>query len=228
MKKDFWDRESEDTTCGCKSGCKGRCKCFKAGNGCSKTCTCSSCMNVFNDIDKFFGDDSVEANVCFAKWLRDLRGPIELPSDDTQDRLLRTLMGIEQEATISSRPTFEPFQADYGFCPELIDWTAKWTNTSLTVDERSALKQELFRFGLGENNEMWFYSFCRGSWQQGDCTTHCPICDECNDWREWHCTVCNKCTYGVSLPCEGCGGISQTYMDMQKHEGFGLPDTELY
>jgi MinD superfamily P-loop ATPase len=40
--------------------------------------------------------------------------------------------------------------------------------------------------------------------QQGN-TWHCGVCGTCRDWREWHCASCNRRTYGVTLPCEGCG-----------------------
>lgn len=50
-----------------------------------------------------------------------------------------------------------------------------------------------------------------GAAGQSHCTDHCCPCGECMDWREWHCKVCNQCTYGVSIPCDGCGGGSGTY-----------------
>ena len=57
-----------------------------------------------------------------------------------------------------------------------------------------------------------FYSFCRNDIEQDNCTWHCEICNDCQDWRVWHCEDCNKCTYGVSLPCEhGCGKYSELY-----------------
>ncbi|KAI1323083.1 hypothetical protein F5Y16DRAFT_353459 [Xylariaceae sp. FL0255] len=50
-----------------------------------------------------------------------------------------------------------------------------------------------------------------GGWEQGNCTRHCPACRERVHWREWHCGVCNKCTYGITIPCHGCGGVSNSY-----------------
>ncbi len=46
------------------------------------------------------------------------------------------------------------------------------------------------------------------------------ICSKCGevywysfrDWREWHCETCHRCTYGVTLPCEGCGGRKRGFI----------------
>ena len=51
----------------------------------------------------------------------------------------------------------------------------------------------------------WF-SFCWQMAVDADHTWHCNVCGRCRDWREWHCPRCNRCTYGVTLPCEHCGG----------------------
>jgi hypothetical protein len=53
--------------------------------------------------------------------------------------------------------------------------------------------------------ECYSYSFCWNDVVQDNDTWHCNICRTCRDWREWHCLKCNKCTYGITLPCEGCG-----------------------
>ncbi|XP_071150871.1 uncharacterized protein [Mytilus edulis] len=51
-----------------------------------------------------------------------------------------------------------------------------------------------------------FYSFCRSAPEQCDCTWHCKVCKQCQDWRSWHCSNCNKCAYGISNSiCEYCG-----------------------
>ncbi|KAI0198320.1 hypothetical protein F4808DRAFT_436606 [Astrocystis sublimbata] len=60
-------------------------------------------------------------------------------------------------------------------------------------------RSELEQLGLG------------GAWVDDNSTSHCPVCRECADWREWHCKTCKKCTYGLSLPCQGCGGVSNMY-----------------
>lgn len=77
-----------------------------------------------------------------------------------------------------------------------------------------ALQQELNRMAFTRSHDKdVFYSFCRPRphWQSAEQTSHCDACGECMDWREWHCGECNKCVYGVSLSCEGCGGVSETY-----------------
>lgn len=51
----------------------------------------------------------------------------------------------------------------------------------------------------------WF-SFCWGDTVEESQTWHCERCGTCRDWREWHCETCNRCTYGVTLPCDSCGG----------------------
>ena len=67
-------------------------------------------------------------------------------------------------------------------------------------------------------NDDWYYSFCHECVVQDNCTWHCMVCNECQDWRVWHCDRCNKCTYGQSLKCEhGCGG--QSFM-AQEFGGF--------
>lgn len=56
----------------------------------------------------------------------------------------------------------------------------------------------------GCDDELYFFSFCRGTAEQESCTWHCDVCRTCRDWREWHCPTCNRCTYGLSLPCPRC------------------------
>lgn len=51
-----------------------------------------------------------------------------------------------------------------------------------------------------------WYSFCSHAVVQDSCTWHCPECGACRDWREWHCPRCDRCTYGVTMPCDNCGG----------------------
>lgn len=101
----------------------------------------------------------------------------------------------------------------------------------LTEDEtqlaRNELKDKVLLYGLFESDNQedsnvsstgWFYSFCRGGWQEGHCTVHCDPCGQCGDWREWHCTRCNTCNDGLSIPCETCGGVSSMYHGMDKHD----------
>ena len=83
--------------------------------------------------------------------------------------------------------------------------------------------QALFRYGLGVDvtcyRDRYFYSFCRGAWEEKSHTWHCQVCHECNDWREWHCGKCKKCTYGISIPCNECGGVSDSWQEMKEDDG---------
>ena len=128
-------------------------------------------------------------------------------------------MGVDDGSPLTAQPLGEVFQED-GFDEDLAKWAVKWAEPDLAPEEREVLQKELFRAGLGVDDEisMSFYSFCRNGWEQDDCTTHCSACGECNDWREWHCKNCNTCTYGKSFPCEGCRGVSNMYHDEHDHE----------
>jgi len=68
-----------------------------------------------------------------------------------------------------------------------------------------ALEKLLHDYICPECQESYWFSFCWNRVEQYGHTWHCEICDQCRDWREWHCKTCNKCTYGVTLPCDGCG-----------------------
>ena len=57
------------------------------------------------------------------------------------------------------------------------------------------------------NDTEFYWSFCRDSLEQSDCTWHCKACHACADWREWHCKGCRRCQYGVSMPCEKCQSL---------------------
>jgi hypothetical protein len=101
------------------------------------------------------------------------------------------------------------------------DFAPQWAAVAhlpSTDDARQKVVQRLVRYaftddldllGNGESNG-WgcWYSFCRRGWVSDEHCSHCWVCMECMDWREWHCKKCNKCSYGVSLTCEGCGGVS--------------------
>jgi hypothetical protein len=214
-----WPKEIH---CKCKNGCtNGRCKCAKNGAGCSATCTCTSCVNALNDLSKFFGQEGIRANPCFVTWLKmqSKRGqpPVDFTNEDFLDGLRCTLLDVEPGAPINKKPTGDEFQE--WFDKDMAKWAEEWASPGLKEEDRDLLLRKLFRVGLGldkSSHGMNFYSFCRGNWQTTDHTSHCVTCGECNDWREWHCKVCNKCTYGVSLPCQGCGGRSNSYADMQR------------
>jgi hypothetical protein len=98
-------------------------------------------------------------------------------------------------------------------------------NTTLQASgPTDKLKQRLVRYALTDDRELlgdgendswgYWFSLCRDSWERDGNTSHCWTCGECMDWRDWHCGKCNKCTYGVSIPCEKCGGVSEQYHQM--------------
>lgn len=181
--------------------------CSKWGYRCRpEACGCHggpSCHNPFNKIDlpAIFGPEPVVLTECFIAWV--LKQKEVRPEQVTAGFLFGTAF-------------LEAHELDYLDCDAYVEWRAKWDAASEQSDEdetRKKLQQEMNRLAYSKNDEMMMYfSFCRGDvWVQEDCTWHCRICGECNDWREWHCGKCNKCTYGVSLPCEGCGGVDYGY-----------------
>ena len=126
------------------------------------------------------------------------------------------LMGVDRD-DMSSPPRGEVFSE--GFDSDLVQWKKRWINrTPGDGVEKERLVQHLLRHGLGSEKDVhraFYYSFCRDDWVQDSCIWHCPICNECNDWRDWHCRECNKCTYGQSIPCGDCGGASESYNFMR-------------
>lgn len=74
--------------------------------------------------------------------------------------------------------------------------------------ETVKLKDLLNEHTCSQCSEVYYISFCWKTIVQEDCTWHCEVCKTCRDWREWHCETCNRCSYGISLPCDGCGGYS--------------------
>ncbi len=64
--------DNDKSKCNCSKGCSKRfCSCFKFGRGCNSSCGCTtSCQNMFNHLDYFFGDNhQCSAHPCFSKWL---------------------------------------------------------------------------------------------------------------------------------------------------------------
>lgn len=53
---------------------------------------------------------------------------------------------------------------------------------------------------------------------QSDYVWHCKVCGTCSDWNSWHCFRCKKCTYGVLMPCEGCGGVTEMFNWQRREE----------
>ena len=71
--------------------------------------------------------------------------------------------------------------------------------------EMAPLEKLLSEYECQKCGEMYWYSFCWEIVVQDNCTWHCKVCGQCQDWRVWHCENCNRCTYGITLPCEYCG-----------------------
>lgn len=104
---------------------------------------------------------------------------------------------------------------------EFNEWLEEWKE--IEPDEKLAHTQELFRMVLSDKVSTYYYSFCNDNIAEEDSDWHCRTCKTCHDWRVWHCQDCHQCmylrsyedinymnfilgTYGVTLPCERCGG----------------------
>jgi len=85
--------------CGCAKGCSKRsCPCFKFGSGCNSSCGCgSSCQNMFNHLEYFFGDNNkCTANPCFSNWLvKNAKNADELKKID-RDELHKSIMQCDK------------------------------------------------------------------------------------------------------------------------------------
>ncbi|KAG4080326.1 hypothetical protein HA402_010818 [Bradysia odoriphaga] len=194
--------------CKCDKGCKTRsCNCVKFGGRCNASCSCSaSCQNIFNNLSYFFGndsgDESCNANPCFAKFLmkngRGVSGFNAIDRNALRDQIM---------ASGSYSNVF--------YDSDIQEWTDKWNEIKEagSTDEVLAHTQKYFRMMLSDGLSLsqYYYSFCYEDVQQDNCTWHCVICQTCEDWRYWHCRRCNKCTYGISIKCDGCGGTSSLY-----------------
>lgn len=168
-----------------------------------------------NNLGAVFGEEhaKLRASPCFTQYQVKNKGHI-----DVKDLRCR-LMGVGRGDMTSARidDAFEE-----GFDYELTEWKEKWVNGISTGDDeiKKTHLQAWLRHGISDGHSMWYYSFCRwsggvqGRWVQDSCTWHCRSCGECNDWREWHCGKCKKCTYGVSIPCQGCGGVTEMRNEM--------------
>ena len=226
-------------SCKCTTGCKGSCRCKNGGVGCNEKCGCSTssrCMNKLNQLDRIKKELKAEHltfKPCFVSYA---------------SKKFINLNVIRKE-----------MQAG-GDCWEYDSYLKSWKETrdKLTDEnEKSAHIHKLLLFALfGHISEedgphhcsTYEYSFCRGGggalfeddgsrglWTDSINSWHCPVCKECGSWRDWHCRKCKKCTYGVSLPCDGCGGVTHDYHRMAPEEraedpwGFdGDDDDELY
>lgn len=71
--------------------------------------------------------------------------------------------------------------------------------------ETVSLGQLLDEYACSECDESYFYSFCLKEVVEENNFWHCKPCDACKEVAEWHCKKCNDCTFGLTLPCDGCG-----------------------
>lgn len=158
----------------------------------------------------------LELHPCFISWVLKLKAP--RPENITAKWLFDRIQSSNHKDIEDVHP-----QSEYE------EWRARWlalpTTASGPVDspEKMKLMQDLVRQAFHVTHDKdrdYFFSLCRGSyqgfgsWQEDMHTWHCRACGECMDWRGWHCGKCNKCAYGVSLPCDGCKGVCDTYHDM--------------
>ena len=136
-----------------------------------------------------FSARSVRASPCFLTYLKNSlekskQSTINFESDALVGELLCKLLGVPPGRSLTVPPKDDVF--NYDMDEDMGNWAKEWKKPDLTREQRGALTKKLFIAGLGveEYSGMWFYSFCRGNWQEDHCTIHCDVCRECNDWRE--------------------------------------------
>ncbi|KAJ7106986.1 hypothetical protein C8R44DRAFT_805059 [Mycena epipterygia] len=197
------DRAASDVcTCESAAACRtARCGCHKSGVACKGDCTCSqlgSCHNNMNDLSYIFGPDPSDRqeliSPCLASKIiaENAKRPdgARLWWTTAADRIWQdTLQGWGRE-----RYTWDTDE----------DALEGKIYDDLLLAEQRALRGRGFKHWLQPQDYGFFYSFCRESLVEGNCTSHCAICNKCRDWREWHCKVCNKCTYGLTFACGNC------------------------
>lgn len=199
------------TQCKCKTGCKGSCKCIKAGVGCGSSRSCPSCdpgdektrfRNRLNAIAKALKKKGSAVNPCFATYASKAKNMVNVHAPGQK---------LENDR-LSDGFAYDPFLKD-------------WKEKKKTVKEEDMKEHynKLLRYGFfkddsDEGDGYWSYSFCMERWMEESRIWHCSTCKECMEWREWHCGKCNKCTYGISIPCGGCGGVYSSYPSMDPDE----------
>ncbi|TRX89332.1 hypothetical protein FHL15_009769 [Xylaria flabelliformis] len=207
-------------SCACsKAGisCNESCGC---GDGCGNRITR---MNM-NDLFGRNADGTAhKLHPCFVTQLQKM--PDETFERLTLDNLFRYLKRELRPGLAEFNEDIKNWQEMWD---EFEAMSSDYTGDQLLLSSRKVeLQRMLLRMGLlsSEDCDLYFFSFCRGGggwgglgagrlgdldieleqlvlgggrWEQVDSTWHCPICRECNDWRDWHCATCNKCTYGSS------------------------------
>ncbi|KAF7899445.1 hypothetical protein EAF00_003781 [Botryotinia globosa] len=200
---------TDSFSCSCKTGCtNGRCECSKNSFSCGPNCECASCANYLNKFALFFGESRLRATNCFASWMKAQGPDLDLDSAFTQEELRSNIMGVDEKRYYDA-PQGTVFHD--GSDPEIQQLGEEWLKAK-TETERKPIRMKLFRKAFVEDGR-YYFSFCSGGWEEFTSTVHCSVCDECNDWRDWHCKDCGKCSYGISIPCDGCGGVSNGYHD---------------
>lgn len=201
--------------CKCEKGCSTRsCSCLKFGSGCNSSCKCSSsCQNLFNGLDYFFGNnDENRAHPCFAKWL--LKNGSSGFSSINRDLLRERIMHCRRYSVffkilVKHYLNLDSFSySNVFFDDKFKEWTNKWNKLEEGSDDEEKLThtQLFFRMLLsdGPSLSMYFYSFCHECVEQENCKWHCIRCQTCDGWRNWHCGKCNKCEYFTSICFENC------------------------
>ncbi|CAF1926645.1 unnamed protein product, partial [Rotaria magnacalcarata] len=198
-KKSTYEKKMKTKKCNCRSGCSKRsCYCNKSNRGCDSSCGCgSSCQNLFNHLDYFFGEDSkCSAHPCFVDWLvKNVKTADGLQNID-REALHQKIMNCGRFSELSDDEDFQK-------------WSKKWNR--IEANEKLSHIQKFFRMLLSDDATEHYYSFCNDDLAEDDCDWHCTICKTCRDWREWHCDGCNKCAYGTTLPCQRCERKDQMF-----------------
>ncbi|KAI0153248.1 hypothetical protein GGR57DRAFT_149977 [Xylariaceae sp. FL1272] len=205
------DRDQLDEEHTPVKSCRDVCICAVQGCGCIATCRCDeTCSNPFNSLafDHILGTDATtgapqKPSPCFISFALKHDSASTLTLDYLFEHLLGGLDVVPE-----------------GACEAIDAWRVKW-ETSISGDDAEKqteeLERDLLRIGLGVGHGECFFSFCHpnhgrvGSWQQDALMWHCQDCANCNERREWHCKNCNNCTFGLAVPCGGCGGVSSSY-----------------
>lgn len=102
----------KEDECKCKEGCETvSCQCIKFGTGCNAECGCStSCQNMFNALDHFFGDEKCSANPCFTKWLVTNKNGMEIKFVDRnslRERIMKCSRYESKLQKITKKNQFE-------------------------------------------------------------------------------------------------------------------------
>ncbi|CAF3861201.1 unnamed protein product, partial [Rotaria sp. Silwood1] len=161
-----YSNKGKKDKCNCRRGCsKHSCCCFKFGSGCNTSCGCStSCQNMFNYLDYFFGEDgSYNANSCFTKWLiKHAKNADELKMIDRK----------KLHQSIMQSPSYRKVRKD----EEFADWMKQWCKIS-EYEEIEHI-QKFFRMLLSDDTSNYYYSFCYNDVRRKDPHGFCNKCQK--------------------------------------------------